>query len=388
MWRAKLGIEGPKHPGARTGNTRGPGEHPGIDVADDAVTVTTPLAANPNLGDVETMLKGRGLDPGEWDVERVKVNEWEGFMRGQDNEPQKVKLEQLTAHLRRRRTWDFLVPAAVPTALPSATPRPPHDPGQPWLEWVGGDQQAGYHDEALHRAVCRWLEDVQPDGMSLTGDTVDHPTISRHPDRPHWNMTPQDCLDAGFRLLYEYCCAAPGARKLKLRGNHDYRIEAEMLSRAERLWGLRPAKLDGEDPAVPLYSVRRLLRLDELGIELVGVEGDKWELAEIELEPDLVVKHAFTASTKLARLGRDVIAGDSHRQEIRHVTSYIDGAPVVRTLMQVGLLARADGLGYTRDPDWQQGFGTVTRWPDGSRHFELARWDGTTLTWRGETWRG
>lgn len=379
----------PRLPAGTRPKHDGPGAPAGVDQQDDRLSVTTPLGVNPTLGDVDALIRGRGLNPDEWEIEHVKVNEWEGFMRGQDGLPQKITLEQLTAHLRRLRTWDFIVQASADVAgrvfpAPAVTMRVD---GPPWLEWVGGDQQAGYHDPLLHQAVCLWLRDVQPDGMSLTGDTVDLPTISRHADRPHWNLTPQECLDAGYVLLYDYCDAAPAAVKKKLRGNHDWRLESEILTRAERLWGLRPGKLETEDDDVPLYSIRRLLRLDELGIDLYGREGDKWELGEIPLAPDLVVMHQPPPLKKFARLGRDVIAGDTHRQRIEHLTEYDAGEPVVRTLMQVGMLGAADGLGYTRDPDWQQGFGTVTSWPNGSRLFELARWDGQALTWRGETWK-
>jgi hypothetical protein len=108
---------------------------------------------------------------------------------------------------------------------------------------------------------------------------------------------------------------------------------------------------------VPLYSIRRLLRLDELGIELHGVEGDKWELAEIPLADDLVVMHRPPSQTKLRGSAATSIAGDSHRQAIEHVTTYVGGAPVVRTLMQVGLLASANGLGYTPTRTGSRGSG-------------------------------
>jgi hypothetical protein len=388
-WRKKHGIGGPKSRGG--GNAQdAKAEKPGFEVDGDSARIVT--EAGVELGDVETLIRDRGLNPADWDVERVKVNEWESYA-GRDEpfgNPETVTLRQLTVHLRRRKTWDFLLPATpLQRGRVFQTPkRQPRGRNTPWLEWVGGDQQWPYADEQLHRAVCRWLNDLQPDGMSLTGDSLDFPTISRHDDRPHWNATPQECVDAAYRGLLEYREAAPDARIRKLRGNHDWRIESEMLKRAERLFGLRPARLDDEDEPLPLYSVIRLLRLDELAVDLCGVEGDKWEFGEIELADDVIVRHRPPSQMKVARLNRSVVAGDSHRQAIQHVTQFVAGEPVVRTLMQVGTLAQArGGLGYAVDADWQQGFGTVALFPDGTRAFDLARWDGRALTWRGQTWK-
>jgi hypothetical protein len=45
-----------------------------------SVTATPPGSdAGVELGDVDTMIRARGLNPAEWDVERVKVNEWESY---------------------------------------------------------------------------------------------------------------------------------------------------------------------------------------------------------------------------------------------------------------------------------------------------------------------
>jgi hypothetical protein len=342
------------------------------------------LEPGATLGDVDALLKRRGLDPDEWTVERVTVNEWEALAKdGDDNRV--VQLHQLKAHLRRRWTLAILSPAVevaqrhVPVSAPTGT--------ADRLVWVAGDQQAPYHDEQLHAAVLRWLHDVKPDEGVLHGDTQDFSNVSKHPDKRNWNATVQECVNSAYRLLSDYRDAAPSMRLSKLLGNHDWRLEAEMMSRAERTAYVTPAYLEGETPEPFLYSPRRLLHLDRLGIILVGEEGENWDHAEVKLTPSLSVKHKAPAQQKLLRMSRSLIVGDSHRQSVEHITCFdSDDRQVIRTLVHAGCLCDTGGLGYTKFPDWQPGFATAAIAADGTVSYELATWRNGRLTWRGESW--
>lgn len=355
----------------------------GVTVTGDTAAAVLPAGAS--IADLDALLRDRGLDPADWHVERVTVNEWDALAHGggDDGEPRVVKLRQMKAHLRNRRS--VIGPAREVARRHRPEPGTSHKAGR--LVAVMGDQQAPYHDPDLHRAVLRWLADVQPAELVLTGDTADFPTISRHRDRPRWNASVQECVDASYRLLSDYADAVPNARRVKLRGNHDWRLESELMDRAERMAFVRPAPR-GPDDELHLYSVRRLLHLDALGYELAGVEGDDWRFGEHVLAPSLAVRHEPPSAQKAARLNRSVMAGHTHRQGIRHVTGYEGGEPVVRTIVEVGCLALTrGGLGYAPDPDWQPGFATVQVAADGSHSFDLAAWRGGVLSWRGERWK-
>ena len=373
----------PRGPRVNLRGTPAKAEPPKLEVKGDVaelVTEPTPY----KLGDMDGLLRDRGLDPEEWLVDRAVVNEWDAYA-GRDegtNEPRVVKLRQLKVTLKRRVPIAWLFPASP---LPARKPTPARvKRAKAELVVVAGDQQASYHDEQLHQAFTRWLEQVKPDRGVLTGDTIDLPTISRHPDRPHWNASVQECIDTGYRLLSEYVAASPSTSWRKLRGNHDWRLESELLSRAERMFGLKPADIPGTEQ-VPGYSVRNLLHLDALGIELVGREGDKWELAELELAPGVTVRHKPPSREKAVRMGRTVLAGDSHRQSLKRVTLWDGGRARTIALVEVGCLCSVDGLGYTEHADWQQGFATVTLTEHGE-HVELATWNGRELVWRGQRW--
>lgn len=359
---------------------------PGLTVSDDVATLVTEPTPY-ELGDIATLLRDRGLNPDDWLIERATVNEWDSNA-GRDpdsGDPVKITLRQLKVHLKRKAPLDWLFPAVE--VARRYVPKPSRaTKKKDRLAVVCGDQQAPYQDKGLHRAFLRWLTDVQPQLGALAGDTIDNPTISRHSDRPRWNATPQGCIDTGFSVLSDYRDASPNTAWKKLRGNHDYRLESELLTRAERMFGLKPADIPGRE-GVAAYSLRNLLHLDELGIELIGFEGDKWEVAEMTLAPGIVVCHKLPTKEKANRMGRTVLAGDSHRQNVRSVTFWDGDEPRTETLVEVGCMCEIrEGLGYVKHPDWQAGFATVAISADGSTAVDLAKWNGKHLVWRGQRW--
>lgn len=362
----------------------GRAEPAGITLAGDTAAAVLPPGAT--LKDLDALLRARGIDPADWIVERVTVNEWEALAHGggPDGEPRVVTLHQLKANLRHRAGAIAPAPDVARRQRIPATPRA----DKPILSVVCGDQQAPYQDDALHEAFLRWLRDVKPTNGYLAGDTLDFPSISRHRDRLRWNAGVQECVNVGFRLISEYLDASPGTRWTKLLGNHDWRLESEIMQRAERLAFIGPADRPGEAPEPHLYSVRRLLHLDALGIELAGLEGEDWRYGEAQVAPGVVVRHEPPSQVKTARLNRSVLAGHTHRQAVRSVTTFgADDEPIVRTVVEVGCMCRTrEGLGYTERPDWQAGWATVTCYPDGTHHFDLATWRAGVLTWRGERW--
>lgn len=362
----------------------GTGEKSSVSVAGDTATVVLPPGAS--LGDLDTLLRARGIDPADWIVERVTVNEWEAlaYGGGPKDEPRVVTLHQLKALLRHRA--GSIAPA--PEVARRVPPKRLIKRNEPLLTVVCGDQQAPYQDDALHEVFLRWLADVKPVSGVLAGDTLDFPSISRHRDRLRWNAGVQECVNVGYRLISEYRDASPDTAWTKLLGNHDWRLESEMMQRSERVAFIGPAEHPSLPPEPHLYSVRRLLHLDALGVELAGCEGEDWRYGEVKLSPGLVVRHEPPSQVKTARLQRSIMAGHTHRQAMRSLTAFDENdEPVVRTVVEIGCMARTrEGLGFTERPDWQGGWATVAIYPDGAHHFDLATWRAGVLTWRGERW--
>lgn len=369
-------------------------ERPSITVKGDEATIVS--AASPDLGEIGDLIRERGLDPDEWEVVATTLNEWEAlaYGGGPDGEPRTVTLRQRKVTLKRKVSLLLLSPAThVPELVHSIPARRTvgewskglRDGNAPRVYVVEGDHQIPYHDKALDAAATSLVYDLQPDVHVFLGDTLDLPTISRHDDHPAAMATPQDCIDEAYAMLRRRAEAAPSARRLKLKGNHDWRMESELLKRAERMYGIRPA---GED--IPALSLRRLLHMDALGVELVE-HPLGWEHAEVELiagPGGLVVRHGWitghnTAGRSLSKRGRSLIVGHNHSRE--HVFQWDPSAGVERQAAVAGTMSQARGESFPHFAvcdDWLQGLVVVTHWTTGAFVIEHARWDGDALYWR------
>lgn len=365
-----------------------------FDVDDDG-EIATLTASGPvkkvALGDVESLLSERGLDPSEWEVVSLTVNEWDGPVAGGGTQ----KLRQLKASLRPRRVLATLLrPAALPEAMPPAA-RMVLD-GRARLGVLTGCWQYPYADLGFESCFEAWLAAVKPDfGIDL-GDGMDLPTISRHRDNPSHAATPQACVDAFGLALYRRRVASPDTAWTILLGNHDVRFLTEQLQRAERLAGLRPAAFPSDDGAPEdLFSPRRILRLDELGIEAVLPPGGDYRFAEVEIAPGWLAIHGAKTDAKRAAMdtvkqyGSSVVMAHTHRQRLYSVRlPRGTGAPVDAVGVEVGCGCRiSDGLGYAVRPDWTNGFATVSVDADGHVMPEFARYADGVLRWRDMTFR-
>ena len=407
--RRRLKRAGKSTP-APSGQTPGP-EKVGVTVDHEKgeATITGPPSAAVG-GTVEELIRENGLDPEEWIVASTTLNKYNA-LGARDPETGKnpvIVMRQVKVTLRRRPEAFF--PRAVTPAESfklRKAPRVRRDSNRPRLAIVEFDHQAPYHDPALDAAATAMHADLQPDEQVFGGDLMDFPTISRHPDHPAAMAGAQECLVAGHGILVRRREAAPNARARKLKGNHDWRPEWELLTRAERMYGLRPV---GED--IPALSLRGLLHLDALGVELVE-HPLGWEHAEVELVPGtagLVVRHGWltganTAGRSLAKRGRSLIVGHTHTRE--HVFQWDPSAELERQAAVAGTMSRVRGeafearlrtaAGLSGDVDnlfphfavldnWLQGLVTVTTWPDGCFLIEHARWENGALHWRDRRW--
>lgn len=355
-----------------------------LELKGDTAKITTPLAADVELGDMDDMIRSRGLEPADWEVEKVTINEREGL--GKDREV--TTFRQLRINLVRRMSFELLSPAQHVPSINTKSRAGRASSEEPEFIVVEGDHQVPYHDPALHEASLMFLADTQPQRHIFLGDTVDLPNISRHNDNAVFNASVQECIQKGYELLREKREAAPNARAVKLAGNHDWRLPAELLARAERLSGIKPADT-GNGPEEDALSLSRLMHFDALGIEYI-CPPQGWQHGEVELSSDLVVRHGWltgakTAEKTLAKLGRSAIVGHGHQREHAFKLAYGSGPPKQRQAVVAGTMSRLD-LPYVVNPDWSQGFVTVTLWPDGNFIIEHAVWMDGSLYWRDKRW--
>lgn len=366
------------------------GEPANVSVDGDVATIVTE-ASPEQLGDIDALIRGRGLDPDDWIVERLKINEWDAMGAVVDGENRIVRMRQLTLALRRKVTLLLASPAVhVPKVARSAASGKAVK-AEPEYIVIESDHQAPYHDPRLHQASLSLLAKINPAEHILLGDLGDYPSISKFRDHPAAMASVNEVNQASYEILRDKREASLGSRCRLLVGNHGYRVEAELLARAERMYGVRPAGT-GDGDELPALSLRRLLHLDALGIELVeDLRG--WEHAEIEIVPGptgLVARHGWitgnnTAKRSLERRGRSIICGHTHQPE--HVFRWDPSAGCQREAVVIGCMC------LTRDrqfphfavlDNWLQGMAVVSRWSDGQFLIEHVPWADGKLTWRSE----
>lgn len=363
---------------------------------DDLEGTTEVKQGPPVLDDPDKMLRDRGLNPEDWFIDAITVNEWDGPKSGGN----KVTYYQAKFTAKRRKAVELQIfqPGTDGWKAPNYGKRAPAPKG---LIVVVGDQQAPFHDKDLHTLFLKWLKVNEPkQGVSL-GDSVDFPDISRHRLDPENTATVNECLQEGYNLFRDYVDASPLTFWRKLIGNHDERIRNILLDKpsVRPLYDIqRPITADGGGEK--LLNLGHAMALDDLGIEIIDPHG-QYDLAQLNLTDKLAVRHGWVARkgsgasalATLEHLGYSVIVGHTHRQSVVHDTKHeIDGKIRTITGVESGCMCRVDQTpdpidgriwpSYTPAPDWQQGFATVEIWDDGYFNIDTAKYVNGTLMWR------
>jgi hypothetical protein len=355
-----------------------------LTIKPDSAEVTTA----PTEGDLESneqIVISRGLNPDEWEFTGMVDSEWDS--------PTGETLRSRKITLARKKPGTFIGPARTdgPTWKAPKAKKIGKDGA---LFFVGGDDQAPFHDPYLEEKKLLFLEDNNFHTIIKIGDTMDFPNISRYKKNPEVEeiATVNNCVTSGYEIIRKERIAAPDARIVKLIGNHDVRLRDFILNTVPELHGLRRAQIEGQNEA-SVFSPTFLLRLDELGVELVG-DNENYEHGEVKISKYLAARHGWyarkgagsSALTTLDHLLYSVLVGHTHRLALVHKTIHnIDGDLTTLVAGETGCLCSVDkkGLGYTPSPDWQQGAATVEVWPDGKFHVDLVNFLDGDLIWRG-----
>jgi hypothetical protein len=292
------------------------------------------------------LLVKAGLDPAEWQVTEVKAT----------GDPTAE-----TAKLAIKAVPSDLLDLAATAYAPLPPPQTP-DTATRSLAFCG-DHHAPHQDPGLHAAFCSFLSDERPSFLGVLGDVGDYASVSRHRAGPGFRQGVKACNQGAYSILYDYRKASPDTQIVLLPGNHDARIEFYIQDRAPEFLEVGPAFQED----VPSYDLRRLWRLDELGVELVD---GTWETASYKVTPSLTMRHGYMVAKNngegmLNKHGRSAIQGHDHRLRATYKTKHdpLD----VRLAISAGTMAivDSDGLGYAPEPDWQQGCVMGHAWEDG-----------------------
>lgn len=350
-------------------------KEPALAINGDTATAVSPVTGVPMS--IPELMKLYKLDQEEWEPENPIASWW-----GDPTRPS----YQLKVKFTRKKDIVFVVPARAEGnyKAPRISRR---TTSAPRIHILFGCQQAPFEDKGMHAAMLGMIADLRPHGFVAMGDTLDFPTVSRHADEPEWSATVQECIDGGYRLLRDYRAACEDMEMHKLLGNHDTRVRTEILTRAERLYGIRPGAGEEEAPQRELLSMENMLRLDELNIQLVKPKG-KYTHAQLDIGNVALIHGNKTGpNAALRELNRNihsVVMAHTHTQALGKKVVYdIEGRRRTLIAAEIGTGTTIDGgLGYTVKPDWINGGGVLITHPDGRQNVELFEWDGRHILWR------
>jgi hypothetical protein len=355
----------------------------------------------PILDDPDAMLCQRGLDPRDWEITHITVNEYQGPKSAEEGGG-KVTYYQTKFTCVKKRPDVQLIAGELRGSLNLSKRRVRRADSNTPETWVlTGDQQAPFQDKALHESFQYWLEAHRPDRGLLLGDTVDFPEPSRHAVDPDNTATVNECIQVGVNLLSDYVLASEDTEWDLIEGNHDERLRNTIIDKIPAMYRIKQGDLpdsQGED----VLSVRHLLRLDDLRINYIPTQG-KYDLTEVKLSDKFAARHGWVARKgsgssaleTLNHLGYSCAVGHTHRQSMVYKTVH-DIDRTVKTLVGVetGCMCRVsqapdpdDGRiwpNYAIAPDWQQGFATVKVWKDGFFKVDLATYVNGVLLYGGE----
>lgn len=356
-------------------------------------TTDTEIAVDVNkIDELQDVLAERGMKLEDWVVVRVTVNKWEGFLKTDAGEPLTVPLRQLKIYLRPKTLLAELIqPAAVSLNIPKG--KVPNRNHLVKKYFIYGDDQWPHADETFKRLQLAWVKYNQPDEIIDLGDGCDMPTISTHKVDPSQNWTVQECADTYATWLYKLRNAAPDAPISILADNHmTGRLRDYQTAKAAALYGVTPAQVPGLSPDLEmLWSVPRLLRLDELRIKYVTPPGDThYAESYLELIPEeLVAIHGYRTGANLGKKfiedhGCSVIYGHQHGQDLYVTDTRRRGVGKRKRLyaLGVGCGSQVNAVNYAPGSDHQNCALTVSEFSDGHWSFSYMNYEHGVLTWQ------
>lgn len=365
------------------------GDAPGLQREGDLAVLTADKRAD--YQDIKSAFEARRMDPAEWVVERVVLNDWDVTAFGKSHStPIRATNHQLKLFL--RRAASYLRPARAEGTI--YTPPKLELPAKgPQLVLVVSDHQIPYHDVKLHELTCQWIKRNKPDGLIILGDFIDFPSISKYDPDPENDTPVNEGIQAGYEVARDYVLS--GKRSMWRRispGNHDDDSGDGRLSKIVRkqvpaLWKLRQA---GGGPLA--LDINWLCRLDELGYERVTHPLGGYPHAYTLVDPakimlfhgwDIAPQAGASALKTTRALSESTMIGHTHRQGVVYETHGPDQAHRKEiTAVESGTMSDIDKLTYVVAKNMQRGFATLTVWPDGDFMAENGRYRGGVLLWR------
>jgi UDP-2,3-diacylglucosamine pyrophosphatase LpxH len=203
------------------------------------------------------------------------------------------------------------------------------------------DIHCPYEDTACLSAMLSFSKWWKPNEIFIVGDLLDAEAFSRFVKNPDTLTKAQDEIDDAVNVLKQIANTNPQAKICLIRGNHEYRLQKYLWSRAPELSSLRD------------LTIESLLNLKHLGITYCS--RGRLEHRGIIIKHGSVVRKfgSYTAKAEMEKEGQSGISGHSHRLGMhRH-----ENPNKPHVWVECGCLC-SKNMDYMEGepPDWHQGF--------------------------------
>ena len=366
-----------------------------VKVKDDKATATLPVGSS-DINEVWKMLKERGFDPDVWEIQSLTVNQWEA----PDVDGGKRLMEQTKATLKQKPQFlGELISAIGNLEKGGFSPQPTFKAkkSKQDLLVVLGDHQLPFRNQKLTELSHSFLSSLKPDGLIYMGDLIDFPNLSKFETNPDFTSTVQQGIDLGYQTLRDLKESAglkKGSELIFIEGNHEVRLRRALINKLPQLFGIKNADATEEDKSV--LHLANLMKFNELGWIYWDEPSDVYPHPEYEIVKGLFARHGnfvrakagMSALANLDRVDGSIIQGHTHRLAITHHTRWTGQTMNQYSAIETGTMADLEGLGYSKQPDWQGGFITlVVDRKNNTFHPELVIYNNNEIKWRNYFWR-
>jgi predicted phosphodiesterase len=213
------------------------------------------------------------------------------------------------------------------------------------------DFHAPYQDELCLSAMLQYCKWWKPDEIFIVGDLLDAYAFARFVKNPETALKAQDEIDEAINILKQIKKANPQAKICLVRGNHCYRLQKYLWTRAPELSGLRE------------LNIESLLQLKHIGIQYAS--AGRLEHRGIIIKHGTVVRQhsAFTAKAEFEKEGKSGISGHTHRFGMFRK----DNVNKPHVWMEIGCMCKKDMEYMEGEPaNWHNGFGVGYFYKDGN----------------------
>lgn len=214
------------------------------------------------------------------------------------------------------------------------------------------DTHVPFHDKKAFELALRVGERLKPDAVVILGDFADFYSVSQHDKSPDRKVSLTEEAEAVQACLGEINQRIPARRRIYLSGNHEYRLDRYIKSKAPEFHGVT--------------SVEKILNLEGLGWEYVPYHG------YAKIGRMLCTHDTGSAGMNAHRKslgdagGVSVVIGHTHRMSTETKAS-VEGDFIFASMF--GWLGDPEQIDYmhkTKTLAWTQGVGLVYLLPDGT----------------------